>query len=867
MKSNKFNLISVLVVLFFIAMPIKSHAIEISTKEGFKYKITESETSYINKENTTAHISVNGTEQQEDSRIVTLPRIKYIPPDTIKFVGGEGSEYDFVVLNEEDLAYYAFDGDGYTKVNSLSLGLDNPYGVAVSHYSGAPSYFISNKDSEGNGEVVHYMFDSSNSMIKSPLLNTGNIKAMTGITVFTETNDLGLTTEDAFKFYVNTGSSYEQVIEIEYESPMAIAAGQSGYNFAILSEDKVERYMFDGSNFLNIPMLEIAIDQEIMGEVRNVVVDDITDTTYLLTNEQLRAYTFDDGQMSYNAVLSLDDELESPQAIAFNHKQNGLMIIDYVNDESYQGKYYMLNENGEYINVPHLSMEDMNSIVTKITPEYRLEGILEFNEFITEKEIDLIRVRAYTETPRGTKITFQYSNSTEEVLNEDTGETIEGDVWNDLWIVENGTSDIVSNGSITKYSYEDEAITSLDFGDNSRGYPSFDKDDYDYSGIEDYDVGGVDENGNIIISYPTNYKNSLWSKIPDKSNLVKIRVVLSTIDETVTPRLFVPVDNSNNSSNVAYDTKAIHIEMNDAPRKPIIDEVEGEAEGTPQTPGEDEFEYEPEFSHDWIYTTTPNLKWRFEIPEDGEDQSAYQVLLLANTLNGWEVVYNTGFTASPDLNYAVPLDERLFYNSDAYQFAMAVRVWDEYGGISQFSDTKTFKVLAYEFPRIANIVNAEYGENEDESIYLPKINDKSTHRLIRPEHTVSDLLNAKAGSQVTVLMDSVGPIGSPPNKNVKFYVEMGGVEIPLTLVDSKTRKSISSVTTNNTWMFNFYTRAPITEIPNGTLVKARFAGKSHSSENGGTTVFYMPNYSDGIIVTNDTIYSDWQIVIQGRDRN
>jgi len=867
MKSNRFSLFSFILVVFLVSLSNASYGINVRTDEGYNYRILETQSDAINMENTTAHISVGGTEQQADQRVVTLSRVKYIPPDVIKFVGGEGRDYDFVVLNQEDLSYYAFDGSSYSKINSLSLELDNPYGVAVSDFGGAPSYFISNRDVDGNGEIYHYLFDSSGAMIKSPLLNMGGVQSITGITTFKDTNDFAYSTEEEVNFYANAGASYEQVFGMNYESPIAIAAGQSGYSFAVLGKDKIERYMFDGTNFTNVPALEIAIDQETMGEVRNVVVDDNTNSTYLLTNEQLRGYSFDGYGMTYNSYISLSDAdgLESPQAIAFNHNQNGLMLVDYVKEETYEGykgKYFMLDESGRYINVPQLSME-MNDIVTKITPEYREEGILEFMSFIPEKEVDLARIRAYTETPKGTKITFQVSNSLD----------VNGDpLWQDSWVVDNPASDSVTAGNITKYSYDDKAggFASMGFGTNSNGYPTFDKTEsetgtegsFDPDGLDDYII---DEDGNLIVSHPANYENSLWTKLPQKGGEFRVRAVLSTTDTTVTPRIFVPIGSANNSEYLPADTTAMHMEFNDAPEKPIIDDVGGgEGENPGQTPGDGEMSFES--VEGWIYTTTPTLKWRFATEEtEGEEvgQSAYQVLLLARGEYGWKTVYNSGFKSSPNYNYTVPFEDRLFYNSNAYEYGMAVRVMDELGGISEFSDTKKFKVLAYEWPRIVNLVNPTDTEG---GIEPPSITDVTTHRLIRPEHTVSDLLRAKAGSQITLAIDSVGPIASPAMDNAKFYIEIDGEEIGLNLIDSKPMNSVSSITRKNSWMFNFYTDAPITTIPDGSLVKARFAGKGHSSDYGGVTIFYMPSYSDGVIVTGDTIYSDWQVVIQGRDR-
>jgi len=59
---------------------------------------------------------------------------------------------------------------------------------------------------------------------------------------------------------------------------------------------------------------------------------------------------------------------------------------------------------------------------------------------------------------------------------------------------------------------------------------------------------------------------------------------------------------------------------------------------------------------------------------------------------------------------------------------------------------------------------------------------------------------------------------------------------------------------------SFYTDAEITKVPAGTVVKMQTHG---AGSEGGTTVFNMPPYADGVVVTEGSVYEDWFVVLEG----
>jgi len=132
--------------------------------------------------------------------------------------------------------------------------------------------------------------------------------------------------------------------------------------------------------------------------------------------------------------------------------------------------------------------------------------------------------------------------------------------------------------------------------------------------------------------------------------------------------------------------------------------------------------------------------------------------------------------------------------------------------------------------------------------------------MIVPGMKKDDLAVTKAGAQVSILLDSVGPIMTTPNKISKFYIVVDGTTYDMSLGDCESTQEPGITFPNNRWKLNFWTNAPITTIPNDTLVEAKFVG---TGVIGGTTVLYIHPFADGVIKTSDTIYTDWQVTLQG----
>lgn len=839
---GKFNiLISLNIILMLLLFSSKSFSVPMVENE-IKYRITELQSEMVDSKKSSVDINVL-------ERTITLKNA-LVPPDLLKFA--DAGMYDFVILDNDGLNHYAFDGVGYTELSSLNIPVSSPYGIAVDSYDkDYPSYYISRNDADDSGNVSHYYYDANDGMAKSPMLDIAGMDFIVSLSTFKDTGELALLTED--KFTVNSIFGSIPEFEIDVVSPLSLATG-SGYHFAILNDEKIEHYMFDSTAITNIPALEIALDKNIE-DPKSIVITD--DTTYLLADDEVKAYTFDGSKMEYNAALSITG-LTDPKAMALNTDNNGLIILDYIENQ-YITNYYALSESG-YVNIPSLSViidEIINGGSSGGGKKYKTEGTLYLGPFEANSAyVNLLKVKAYTETPKGTKIDFSVAN------------TLGGDgnpIWIKSWSVYNYSSDSVV-GNLIKYSaISDEMENAFLYGNSTNGFPS--AEDLKFEGDNDYVV--VD--GDVpVISNPTYYDKKLWTPLDTKGNSVWIKVDFSTDDESQTPVIFAPMGINNVNGISASDDVAIHIEANARPTKPNIEDVTEPWETPPQTPGPGELKFEP--MAEWVYTTTPKIKWTFTgkgFDDDAEEgtQEAFQVVLLSKVNESWKVIYDTDIVLDSGENSFtistsdLPFEDGFMWNSDSYRYGVAVRVWDDNDGVSDFSDVSTFNVLAFERPRIVNIINPP---STGDSKNNPQLNDVATHRLITSNMKDDELIDVKAGSQVTMIIDSVGPVESLPDENAFFYVDIGGKEVKLNMLDSYAINPLGLASNRNRWMFNFYTEAPIIKIPDNTIVKARIAGRG---EIGGTTIFYIPNYSEGVVRTKDSVYSDWQVIIQGRDRD
>ncbi|ABO49373.1 conserved hypothetical protein [Desulforamulus reducens MI-1] len=250
-------------------------------------------------------------------------------------------------------------------------------------------------------------------------------------------------------------------------------------------------------------------------------------------------------------------------------------------------------------------------------------------------------------------------------------------------------------------------------------------------------------------------------------------------------------------------------------------------------------------------TSTPTISWTYSDP-DGDPIFAHQ-LQIKRKSDG-VLIYDSGKVVSdrPEHKINTSYDPSVpgpLWNSGDYEFTVQLKVWDSTDMESLWSPPGEFCVLAFERPRIAEIVSAPTGQDS------PKVLDTVTHKVITPGMLEDQLPKAKAGSRVKLLVDSIGPINT-----------LSTVKFPYLSLEATVKTPIISKyplgSKINTWEIDFWTDANLEKCPSGTLVTMQITGDAGAK---GVATLNSPPYAAGVIVTQGSIYEDWFPVLQGRD--
>lgn len=809
---RKFSFIAVIIFIVLCASSALAHW-------DYSVQDTAGEKAKIDLENSSVCIDY---ETQE----ITLPKAMDNLPNIID-IAEEG--YDYVVATKDGVKRYMFDGEGMSEVSILNIPEQGPLGVAMTSLT--PDVMVSFAGESGTN-IEHYSFDGSQ-MVKTPGYELAGLQYGFSMGVIRDTNELAVLEDGRVETYGYDGGS---LISIPYlstsalESPLALAVAND-YNIAVLEPAGVKWYMFDGSQMINVPALSVS---ENFSEPKSISIRQ--GEMAVLDDDEILFYKFNPttGAMERHTYFTSTTNFTGPRSMAFKQGTKDMVIVDSPQEEGqpFSVRYFAF-DGSQLVEIDSLGVQ-VHDIVGSGYPS---QGELISEAVSLEESLDMFRVRAYTDLPENTSIEWYVSS---------------GGAWHPSWRainegeikIEKWLPDIIEGefdfGTGNWYNY----------GDLEHSYPTFDSFEIDV----EYEINP--EDGTIEYKEPLLMQMllaDLWSYLPEGDSF-KWKAVLKTEDPLATPKIYQP--NPTNNDKGLIDNIAVKW---DAAKKipviePIIEDDEDNYHGDPE-------QFEP--WEGWIYTTTPLFKWNFG--EEEITQTAFQLILTANKNGVWEVILDTGKTLTVDTEFQIPTsyDTTLsgpMWSADTYEFGVYVRIWDTTDTPTGFSEIKQFKVLAFERPRIAELATLP-GSFEDVYEAVPELKDDSTHYMITPNMLVEDLPIVHAGSQVTLLLDSVGPINDIAEDVAYFYIDNEGEEIELSLGDCQRLNSAGA--NNNRWVFNFWTEAPISEVPDGTVIKAKFIGEGTE---GGTTVFYIPLYAEGIAVTEGTVYETWDVVLQGSDR-
>jgi hypothetical protein len=657
-------------------------------------------------------------------------------------------------------------------------------------------------------KIIHYYFDGTSYIEKVILEISSSDVGIKAVAVPEPYPELKLAAGAQIRHYSFDGTGYVRNYALEkddMEKAYTVSSKEVGEFLSIVG-DEVRRYVFDGTSMIRNtafePDVSELIDAEIL-DAGNVVT---------LTGNNLKVHKWD-ASGEPQPVIDVASDLVDPKDICVNKNKDIVMVEgNNVLHYSYEGNAWVRNDilsvTAGLNNVKAVTANDntLDKIIVNGTEAryYRWDGtqmVYDQSMSIDIPEIDsiiyrpqaVIQSQAFDPHVETDNVRVRASHSLGEGHSVTYSVTADGVNWVTKWRVR-GESDT----TVCEITYNDGETWEV-IGDASQSVPDLDID-----------------------------REELWAEVPPGRD-VKWKAVLKTNNIYTTPKIKA----------FTQDGVAVLLEASATPNNPIIDPV-GEA---------------------CFVTATPAFTWEYTDP-DGDPQGYYQVKIAKKSGDVGEVlIYESGkikdtegvldggkgsysLAASTKPDAAGPL-----WNSGEYEFTIQVKVWDVYGIESSWSEPVEFCVVAFERPRIAEIVSPPDGQA------APDLLDLSTHLVITPEMEEEELPRAKAGARVKLLVDSIGPLA-----------ELTTVKFPYLTLESTVKNPVVSHYPSgdnvNRWEIDFWTDAGLKKCPTGTVVQMQLTGDAGSE---GVTMFDAPPYANGVLVTEGSIYEDWFVVLQGRD--
>lgn len=653
---------------------------------------------------------------------------------------------------------------------------------------GGPDYVVM-----APGKVIHYSFDGTK-MVENPILDVPLSSNPLAVAAGDTYPDVVVATRDKLYHYSFTGTSMVENPALSVAGLAgAVAVGVRQGEVAGLLNGSVKDYMFNGTGMMEVPYLEPSgltnpLDFALMPDSYDMAV---------LDNNQVRYFNFTGSSLVENPALAVTG-LTAPKAIASAGGKD-LAIVD-----GSQVKQYSFDGSS-----------------------FRYNTALSVTSGLTNPTCVAVRPGTYDRIIiDGDRVKYYSWDGSQLVYNPDMSVTVAG------------------LSSLGSYAPSAMAISQAKDPGNSvdyvrvRAYVSVpDKTSITFSLTADgstwakiWRVRGTPSGpvaevtadngatwtviGDSQAVSPVSADTRLWAKLP-AGRAVKWRADLATSDPNVTPKIL-----ASGGVAVVWDTDA-------KPFPPVID-----TQGTCYT------------------TTTPTLSWTFSDPDPGDSQSAYRLQIAR--ASDLQLALDTGQVEGSSTEYTVPTSGAPdvpgpLWASGDYRFKVRVKVWDQAGVESDWSDWADFCVVAFERPRVAGIASPPPDQAAPDPV------NPSTHILITPGMTAAQLPRVKAGAKVTLLIDSVGPL------DAVTAVFPYGAGQQATIGSGPVAAVVNG--TNKTWQVEFWTDPSLEVTPEGTVVTMRLSGTGAA----GSAALDAPPYADGVVVTEGTVYNDWFVVLQGRD--
>ncbi len=646
-------------------------------------------------------------------------------------------------------------------------------------------------------------------------------------------------TDNGLKYFMFDGDEIVEntVLRVNTTNPLGFALIQSFPDAAIVAKDGVSVFKFSGSGMTEVPILGV------QGLSNTISIATLNKNMYsVLDEDNVKTFGFSGSEMIEIQELAIKG-LTDPVALAAT-KNNEIAVIE-------KDKIRWFGFTGDnMLEIPALSItNDLTDLKSLAIDNGRITVIddKEIKTFLYDGS-KMSKVTALSVTSGLTKPSaIALRPGSYDLLVVD-GKNIDYYAFDGTQMIKNDMLSIVVEDVLTGSGYVSEAViqskassrqadmvrvranlilpagTSITWSVTADGANWVKR--WRGRGTETGPVTEIShDNGNtwqiigdISVAGTFSDTKELWADVAPGDS-IKWKAELATTDKNETPKI------------TGLLGVAVRWEANSRPKPPpVVVPEEG-----------------------WYYTTTPTFNWDFVDLDEDDYQTAFQVEIRSQSDD--ELVYDSGKVTSSETSFTLPTStlpgvSGPLWQSGTYAFYVQIRTWDAADAESEWSSAGYFKVLAFERPRIAEIVSSPPGQEE------PTLDNEGSHIMILSDTNASSLPKVKAGARVTIMLDSVGPILDEPYNVASFpYLNTAAI------IDTAERLYSAGYPINR-WIMSFYTDAAIKEVPTGTVVKMQTQG---IGSEGGTTVFNIPPYADGVVVTEGSIYEDWFVVLEGSD--
>jgi len=647
----------------------------------------------------------------------------------------------------------------------------------------------------------HYSFDGTR-MVENTVTSMGGLTGALALAAPRPYPDVLVATASEVKYFSFTGSGmvYNPSLSVAgLTGVMAVGSLQSG-SLAVLEGSEVRYYGFDGSSMVRMPVLEPSA--AFTNPISLAVFPDGYDIA-VLEPDRVRVFQFNGSGMMENPALAVTG-LTGAKAFAVSAGQIAVVDGNKVKHYSFDGSRMTYN-----------SVLSVTAGLTAPTGVALRSGT--FDRVI----VDGGRVRYFS---------FDGTQMTEVPQLSVTFPGGAGEGYLPAALAVSRPADPVENAaSVRVRAYHDlPEGTSVTWSVTADGVNWSRK--WRVRGLsggltvaEVTGDNGLTWNpiGDALQASPAYDRQELWADV-DPGRSVRWMAELATADPAVTPKIRAPVPGQT----------AVAWEANTRPLAPVII---GGAE--------------------WYYTTTPTFYWQNTNPGPGGAQTSFQVLVRTDPAGN--PVYDSGRVVSSLNSFTIPTSQAPgtpgpLWQSGTYRFTVEVRIWNSMGVASDWSAPHNFRILAFERPRIAEIVNPPPGQA------APDPGNPATWIMITPGMTADLLPKVKAGARATLVLDSVGPVNTRAENIAVFPYGAGQTAV----MESASSLNAPGSAVNR-WTFSFWTDPNPTVAPTGAVIQLQAAG---TGTEGGNTFFNLPPYAAGVAAVDGSIYSDWFVVLQGSDR-